>query len=517
MSQKEEISEKVHSVTQTPSVAVGDTNDAVLHNAEKEFEDVTAVPGLTPEQDRRLLRRIDLYLVPVMLFSYLFQTLDKQSLSFSSIMGLEQDLHLTGGNYSWASSIYFLGYLVASYPASYLIVRLPVGKLIGGSCIVWGAVLLCTTACTNAKGLLAARFFLGVAEAAIAPSLAVLVSMWYKKSEQPLRHGVWFMGNVIALFFSSLLAYGISFVNGRLYPWQVLFLLFGGVTVLWGAALLYLLPDHPGTARFLTPEQRQQAIVRVAANMTSIKDEHFKLYQLLEGLRDVKLWLLFLIMASSSLANGLASFQSIIIKGFGFSTVRTYLVQMISTTFQAIFVLIATIGSTYLPNTRTYFMMFNYTLGVIGAAMVWKLEATRLWARFFGYCLCIAFSGNYPLIFAMSTANFAGFTKKATANAAIFVAYCAANVASPQLFIAKEAPTYPSGFKACLACISVSAAASGALRFYLMWENKRRDRMYGTAAAASGDDAAGTGEEVDVALGLSDKTDFELKQFRYAL
>jgi MFS family permease len=73
----------------------------------------------------------------------------------------------------------------------------------------------------NAGGLMAARFFLGVAEASIAPALAVIVSMWYKKSEQPLRHGVWFMGNVIAGFFSSLLAYAISFIKASVSPWVV--------------------------------------------------------------------------------------------------------------------------------------------------------------------------------------------------------------------------------------------------------------------------------------------------------
>ncbi|KAL1900572.1 hypothetical protein Sste5346_002295 [Sporothrix stenoceras] len=495
--------------TKAPSVAAGAVTEAILHNVEKDFEDATAVPVLTLEENNKLLKRIDLYLVPVMLFSYLFQTLDKSALSYSSIMGLETDLHLTGLTYSWASSIYYLGYLVFSYPASYLIVRLPVGKLIGGACVAWGSVLLCTTGTTNAAGLLVARFFLGVTEAAIAPGLTVLVSMWYTRSEQPLRHGVWFMGNVIAGFFASLLAYGISFVKSPvLQPWQVLFLLFGGVTVVWGLGLLYLLPDHPATARFLTPQQRQQAVVRVAANMTSIKDEHFKLYQLLEGLKDIKLWLLFWIMVAMSLANGLASFQSIIIQGFGFSTVHTYLVQMISTAFQALFVLIATIGSTYIPNSRTYFMIFNYTVSVAGAAIVYKLEAERVWARFFGYCLCIAFSANYPLLFAMGTANIAGFTKKTTANAALFVGYCAANVASPQLFLAREKPTYPSGFKACIACISMSVALTAILRAYLVWENKRRDRVYGAVTNENT-------EEVDVALGLSDQTDFELKQFRY--
>lgn len=181
---------------------------------------------------------------------------------------------------------------------------------------------------------------------------------------------------------------------------------------------------------------------------------------------------------------------------------------MISTAFQALFVLIATIGSTYIPNTRTYFMLLNYTLGVAGAAMVYRLDVDRVWARFFGYCLCIAFSANYPLLFAMGTANIAGFTKKTTANAALFVGYCAANVASPQLFLASEKPTYPSGFKACLACLSVSVALTAVLRAYLVWENRRRDRVYGVVANENSD-------EVDVALGLSDQTDFELTQFRY--
>ncbi|KAJ9137957.1 Major facilitator superfamily transporter [Pleurostoma richardsiae] len=490
-------------------VAQRTANQDVLDSAEKDFGDVTTVPALSLTEDRALLFRIDLYLVPVMLFSYLFQTLDKSALSFSSIMGLRTDLDLTGDDYSWASSIYYFGYLAFSYPASYLIVRLPIGKIIAGACTIWGVVLLCTAGAFNSGGLLAARFFLGAAESAIAPSLALLVSMWYKKSEQPLRHGVWFMGNVIAGFFSSLLAYAISFIDGSIKPWQVLFILFGGVTAVWGLSLTYLLPDHPSTARFLNPEQRQKAIIRVAINMTSIKDDNFKMYQLLEGFLDPKMWLLFLIMVSSSLANGLASFQSIIIKGFGFSTVHTYLIQMISTAFQALFVIIATVGSTYIKNSRTYFMMLNYTVGVIGAVMVNQIDASRLWARFFGYCLCIAFSGNFPMIFAMSTANFAGFTKKATVNAALFVGYCAANIASPQFFMENESPTYPSGFKACLVCLCVSVIATAILRVYLTWQNSRRDRELGIVDANS--------DEVDVALSLSDKTDLELPQFRYVM
>lgn len=63
----------------------------------------------------------------------MFQFLDKMALSYTSILGLQQDLHLTGNEYSWSSSIYYVGYLVASYPAAILMVRWRVGKLIAAA------------------------------------------------------------------------------------------------------------------------------------------------------------------------------------------------------------------------------------------------------------------------------------------------------------------------------------------------------------------------------------------------
>lgn len=68
-----------------------------------------------------------------MAFSYLFQFLDKSALGFTAIMGLQEDLHLTGEDFSWASSVYYFGYLIASYPASMIMVRMPVAKTISAS------------------------------------------------------------------------------------------------------------------------------------------------------------------------------------------------------------------------------------------------------------------------------------------------------------------------------------------------------------------------------------------------
>lgn len=82
-------------------------------------------------------------------------------------------------------------------------------------------------------------------------------------------------------------------------------------------------------------------------------------------------------------------------------------------------VLLCTTGSTYLPNTRTYFMAFNYAVALVGAAMVRELPESQKWARFAGTCLLTGYSASFPLKMALMSGNFAGFTKKTTVYAIV--------------------------------------------------------------------------------------------------
>ena len=81
-------------------------------------------------------------------------------------------------------------------------------------------ILTVTAACDNAAGLLVERFFLGAAESAIAPGLSVIVAMWYKRSEQPLRQAAWFIGNSFAGITGGLIAYGLGHIQS-MAPWKV--------------------------------------------------------------------------------------------------------------------------------------------------------------------------------------------------------------------------------------------------------------------------------------------------------
>ncbi|KAH8884206.1 putative MFS allantoate transporter [Thozetella sp. PMI_491] len=447
-------------------------------------------------------------LLPFMFVSYMLQYLDKSAMGYSSILGLRKDLNLVGQDYSWASSIFYFGYFVASGGVALLLVKLPIGRTLSVAMALWATILMLTSTCTNASGLLAARFFLGFVESAIAPAMSIVVSMWYKRTEQPLRQAAWFMGNVMGGLFGSLLGYGIGHLAWS--PWKALFLIFGGATLLWSVVCFFFIPDSPLTAWFLSPEDRYKAIQRVQSNMTGFKSHEWKWDQMWEAVYDPKTWFLAFFQFTQNLPNG--AFTSIVISGFGFSTFDTLLVQMIGSAFQFTFVLISALGSTYFKNTRTLWMAWTTLMALIGTVMIRQIPNEHIWSKFMGYCLIIGFSASFPLTFAMITANTAGFTKKTTVSAIVFSMYCIGNIAGPQVMFDREAPSYPSGFAAILVCFSASIVIILSLRVYLIWENKKRDAL---GPVTEGVDVDAAPVEVLDENNISDKTDREMPQFRY--
>ena len=143
------------------------------------------------QSDRSLLWKIDLRLMPLVCITYMLQSIDKTTLGYAAVFGLKTDADLTGPEYSWVSAIFYLGYLFWEYPTSFMLQKLPIAKFMSGTVIIWGIVLMCHAAAHDFAGLAAARTFLGAFEASINPGTMLLFSMWYTRSEQPLRMGIW--------------------------------------------------------------------------------------------------------------------------------------------------------------------------------------------------------------------------------------------------------------------------------------------------------------------------------------
>lgn len=125
----------------------------------------------SPEEEKKVLRHIDLRILPLLLGAYFFQQLDKSTLSYVSIFGLVEDAHLHGQQYSWLGSILYLAQLVFQPLAALLLVKAPTGKLIGTAALLWGSSLAIMAACTDFASLLGLRLMLGAFEAMIGMQL----------------------------------------------------------------------------------------------------------------------------------------------------------------------------------------------------------------------------------------------------------------------------------------------------------------------------------------------------------
>lgn len=122
---------------------------------------------VTPSDNARVLRKIDLHLLPIILFVYCLQSLDKTTLSYASVFGLIDDTHLEGQQFSWLGSVVYVAQLVFQPLVAYALVKLPVGKFCATMVFCWGVVLCGMTAAKDFGGLMAARLLLGAFEASV--------------------------------------------------------------------------------------------------------------------------------------------------------------------------------------------------------------------------------------------------------------------------------------------------------------------------------------------------------------
>ncbi|KAF1738193.1 putative transporter [Beauveria bassiana] len=468
--------------------------------------------SLTPEKSKALKRKIDLYLMPIMTLCFCFHLMDKLALSYTSILGIREDLHLTDSDYSWANGIYYFGYLAASYPAAVLMVRWPVAKLIAGSLLAWGAIAMLTVTCRDATGLLINRFFLGVAEAPLTAGLTIIVAMWYTREEQPFRQSLWYLGGSIGGLVGSFVGLGVTNIH-TIASWKALYLILGGATVVASGVVFLMLPDVPSTAWFLTKQERILAIARVSDNLTGIKSTNFSWPQLREALCDMHTWLLVLNQLALNIPNGgLHPFLNIFLRGTGFTKREVFLLNACQ--FPIIFFMKLYVGwaSTRYKNTRIFWMIVCLCISAFGIILMRQLPPRLKWGRWAGAVLTDMYTANYGLLAALTSGNFAGFTKKSVASALIFAAGCAGNIIGPQLYKGSEAPSYPSGYLAMLICILATIVISVITLFYTLWENKRRDKLPCETEAATSDST----DMMDaIVVNLSDKTDRELPRFRY--
>ncbi|EMD64804.1 hypothetical protein COCSADRAFT_87801 [Bipolaris sorokiniana ND90Pr] len=434
------------------------------------------VGELTPEDERRLLRKIDWMIMPLMWCCYCLQYLDKTLVNYAAVMGLYDDANITTDQFSNLALFFYVSYLVVEFPHGYAMQRLPTAKYLGSAVILWGLVTALTCLCKNYGALVATRVLLGCFEAAVAPSLILITSMWYKRTEQPLRTGIWYLGVGTGTMIGSLISFGFQHYHSDAFTsWQTMFLVVGLVTIAVGITVVFLLPDNPMSSR-LTPSEKVWAITRLRSNQTGIENTTFKPYQVLECFKDPQTWLLSLITISSNVPNGaVSSYQATLIKSFGFDSKTTALLQLPSGAISIISILIAT----YLAgrfNQRGLNIITLLVPGMLGGCLMAFLPSSAKTGKLIGNYLTNCIGSSLPLLYSWVAANYAGHTKKVTMNAVLLMSFCLGNIIGPLTFRKEDSPDFVPAKITIIATCAVAAGLAIVLRVYYVVENGKRER-----------------------------------------
>ncbi|KAK8117866.1 uncharacterized protein PG998_006147 [Apiospora kogelbergensis] len=451
---------------------------------------------------RRIVRKIDMRLMPLLFVTYVFNFMDKTILSSASVFGLKQDTHLRGQNYAWVSSVFYFGYFFWAYPTTLLIARLPVAKYLAANTLFWGAVVALTAACSNYGGLLTVRFLLGVAEATVSPALMFVTSTWYTRDEIPTRTGIWFAGNSVGGIVSSFLAFGIGHIrkdhDGGVGPWRWMFIILGIATFLWGFVVFSFLPD--------TPLAQDRVVV---AGTGKTEKTAWRWDQARECLVDPKTWFIWSLCLLAQIPNGgTQNFANLVIVSFGFTNLQSTLINVP----YSIITIVAISGTGWLAGR---FRSLNCILAalivlppVVGSALIGKRDSLPHGVALFGYFLLSTGPAALPLLLSLVQVNFRGVTKKGTMTALVFVAYCTGNIVGPQLFRESEAPGYTTAFRAIMICYALVVCLSLGLRFYLQWMNRHKASEEGIEAGVGASGIVGhNGKTVDVTGGSEEVTE----------
>ncbi|TQN67550.1 putative transporter, partial [Colletotrichum shisoi] len=459
---------------------------------EKNGQIVDMADGYTPEEEKEVLRKIDLAIMPMMCFVFFLQYLDKQSLSYASVFGLITDLNLTSTQYSWCSSIFYVGQLVSEYPFIYLMSRFHLTKFVGITVVIWGIICMCLAAPTNYAGFATVRFLLGFAEGAVSPAFITITSIWYRSDEHALRTALWITMNGVAQICGSLLMYGIARNSAlALAPWRTLFLVCGAVTSAAGVVFYLFMPNGP-----------KDAWDREGGDKTS-----FSVSQLKEAALDIKTWFVFWFGVLVTMQSPVLTFASLVINNIGYDKYETMLYTAPSGAVQIGMLWIGVCGCMPFPKNRTLVALVLILPPLAGNVLLMKLSTNSGWGMIAASWISSCITAVWSILLSLTASNVKGNTKRAIVDAMFFVGYCAGCIGAPQLWT--EKPRYFNGVVAAIVTWCLLFVEIIVYRYLCSRDNSKRD------AGLSGAQSSGTGHgEVTLDDGGAPDSDMTDKQDR---
>lgn len=208
---------------------------------------------------RRAYSASEWRIIPLLFLLWLLAWVDRANVAFAKLQMLS-DLHFSETVYGLGAGLFFLGYVVFGIPSTMAQQRLGARRIISAIAIGWGLTSIAMTFVHNAPMFYLLRFLLGAFEAGFYPGVILYLNLWFPKQRRTRNFSVFHSAAIC-----STVAVGLSggfvlqHMSGMLSlaGWRWMFLVQAAPTLLLGCAALFVLPDRPAKASWLSPEERR--------------------------------------------------------------------------------------------------------------------------------------------------------------------------------------------------------------------------------------------------------------------
>ncbi|KAL0078809.1 major facilitator superfamily domain-containing protein [Phycomyces blakesleeanus] len=368
----------------------------------------------------------------------------RANISNAKVGTLEVDLNISLDQYQWALSIFYFGYIIFELPSNIILRRWRASYWFAILTCSWGICATCMGAVENFSGLALTRFLLGLTEAA----------------------------------FNGLLGYGLLQINdSSLESWKWMFIIEGLPSILISPFVAWYLPDTPATAKFLTSDEKQLAVRRIAEDAGPAHDESWSWMQVVSVFMDWKTYVFIVIYILGTVPlQGIVLFLPSIISNMG--TWSDPVVQLLTIPPY----IMAFLGIRFMAHcSGNYFDSSTHMIGIniilmVGFLILMFAPVSNVAANYVGACIVtIAVYANAAVKAPWFNSNYGGLTRRAVASAVIVSVGTIGGAIGGQIYY--DPPTYFAGNTIAFSCVGAQTIVVIIARTLLSRENKRRELL----------------------------------------
>jgi ACS family tartrate transporter-like MFS transporter len=205
-----------------------------------------------------IIRKLRLRLLVPLLALLFLSTVDRANISFAALQ-MNADLGLTAETYGFGVSIFFLGYILIQWPSLWLLQRVGMRRWVFACAGTWGIAATGLAFVNSAESFYALRLLLGIAEGGFAPGVMFYLAQWIPSRFRAGAISTFMLAVPVSAICGGPLAGWLMSIDNPVdwAGWRWMLMIEGLPTLVLAVAALWLLPDRPRDARWLSAPEQQ--------------------------------------------------------------------------------------------------------------------------------------------------------------------------------------------------------------------------------------------------------------------